>query len=72
MSKNGESTVGVDFRLKQDKTDGSGKNNYLAIHNDYLYLYHVAPPTSDHHGVNRKYVDDKIAALDARVKALGG
>lgn len=72
ISKDGESTVGSDFRLKQDKIDGSGKNNYLAIHSDYLYLYHVAPPTSDHHGVNRKYVDDKIAALEARIAALGG
>ena len=67
VSKNGESTVGSDFRLKQDKNDGSGKNNYLAIHDNYMFLYHVATPTSSHHGVNRQYVDDKIAELRAEL-----
>ena len=67
VSKNGESTVGSDFRLKQDKKDGSGKNNYLAIHDDYMYLYHVAAPSASHHGVNKKYVDDAIAALRAEL-----
>ena len=67
VTKDGESTVGSDFRLKQDKTDGSGKNNYLAIHDNYMYLYHVAPPSASHHGVNRQYVDDKIAALRAEL-----
>ena len=34
---------------------------------DYMYLYHVAAPSASHHGVNKKYVDDAIAALRAEL-----
>ena len=63
MTLEGENTVEQDFRIKQNKTDGSGKNNYITIHDNYLYLYHLHAPTADHHATNKKYVDDAIAAL---------
>ena len=35
---------------------------------DYaLRLYHVASPTSDYHGVNRKYVDDKCKDIEDKI-----
>ena len=39
---------------------------------EFLSAPQVPEPTDDAHAVNKKYVDDRIAELEARIVALGG
>ena len=39
---------------------------------EFLSAPQVPEPTDDAHATNKKYVDDRIAELEARITALGG